>query len=208
LCSRQSGKTTVLAAEAVRTAVLEAPALVLVITPTERQSGEVMARIKDLYATLSRPRDLSGPVVPAYEKMLREAGHDGAWLALPPGARGTAAQLHLANGSRVVGLPASERTVRVYSSVSLLAIDEAARVPDELYRTVRPMLAVSRGRVLAASTPFGQRGWFFEEWAGKRRWRRLEVPASACPRISPEFLDEERQALGPRWWAQEYSLSF
>jgi hypothetical protein len=208
LCSRQSGKTTLAAVEAVRTAVLEAPALVLVIAPTERQSGEVMTRVKDLYAALSRPRDLSGLVVGWHQKRAAEAGKDGAWLALPPKARETALQLHLANGSRIIGLPASERTVRVYSAVSLLVIDEAARVPDELYRSVRPMLAVSRGRLLAATTPFGQRGWFFEEWTGNRRWRRLKVPASRCPRIDPQFLAEERQALGDRWYKQEYECSF
>jgi hypothetical protein len=32
--------------------------------------------------------------------------------------------------------------------VQLLIIDEAARVPDALYRTVRPMLATSGGRLV------------------------------------------------------------
>ncbi len=37
--------------------------------------------------------------------------------------------------------------MRGYAGVDLLVIDEAARVPDELYRSVRPMLAVSNGRL-------------------------------------------------------------
>ena len=72
--------------------------------------------------------------------------------------------LELANGSRVVGLPGREATVRSFGGVALLVLDEAARIPDELYRSVRPMLAVSRGRLVALSTPFGQRGWFYQEW--------------------------------------------
>src|SRR5260370_20107054 len=62
LCSRQVGKTLVAAALALRTALLEAPALVLILTPSERQSGEFMRRIQDLHEALCRPRHLSGQV--------------------------------------------------------------------------------------------------------------------------------------------------
>ena len=60
------------------------------------------------------------------------------------------------NGSRIVGLPGNEATVRGFSAVSLLLVDEAARVSDELYLAMRPMLAVSDGDVWLMSTPFGQ----------------------------------------------------
>jgi hypothetical protein len=36
-------------------------------------------------------------------------------------------------------------TIRGYSGIKLLILDEAARVPDDIYRAVRPMLAVSAG---------------------------------------------------------------
>jgi hypothetical protein len=207
-CSRQAGKTTLLASVAAKAALLEDPALVLVVTPSERQSGEVVQRVKDLYEALSRPRRLAAPVVPWYDKMTADAGKDQQWVRLPEKVRESALQLHLSNGSRVIGLPAVERTVRVYSGVSLLVIDEAARVPDDLYRTMRPMLATSKGRLLAASTPFGKRGWFWEEWTGGGAWGRTEIKASQCPRIPPEFLAAERLALGERWYAQEYDTSF
>jgi hypothetical protein len=86
--------------------------------------------------------------------------------------------------------------------------DEAARVSDDLYHSVRPMLAVSNGRLVALSTPFGQRGWFYEAWHGPEPWFRVKVPATDCPRISAEFLAAERRALGPRWYAMEYGLEF
>src|SRR5262249_22658095 len=105
-------------------------------------------------------------------------------------------------------LPDSERTIRGYSGVSLLIVDEASRVEDALYHAVRPMLAVSRGRLLALSTPFGKRGWFFGEWTSPSRWQRVRVTAEQCPRISPAFLAEERRSLGERWYRQEYLCSF
>jgi hypothetical protein len=45
----------------------------------------------------------------------------------------------------------------------MLVIDEASRVDDTLYLAVRPLLAVSGGRLVALSTPFGKRGWFHDE---------------------------------------------
>src|SRR5262249_37138891 len=120
----------------------------------------------------------------------------------------TELQLHLTNGSRVIALPSSEATIRGYSGAALLVVDEAARVTDGLYCSVRPMLSVSRGRLLALSTPFGKRGWFWEEWDSARRWERVRITADQCPRISPEFLAEEQQALGERWYRQEYLCSF
>jgi hypothetical protein len=66
------------------------------------------------------------------------------------------------------------------------------------------MMAVSRGRLLALSTPFGKRGWFYETWTDKERWQRERVTADMCPRIPKDFLEEERLALGPLWYDQEY----
>jgi hypothetical protein len=182
LCSRQSGKSTVAAALAVREALLVPSSLVLLLSPTLRQSGELFRdKVVRLYHAL-------GPTVPA--------------------TRLTALTMELSNGSRIVSLPGEEGTVRGYSGVALLVIDEAARVADELYRSVRPMLAVSGGRLLALSTPFGKRGWFYEEWDRGAAWHRVMVPADECPRITPEFLAAERKALGARWYAQEYECSF
>ncbi len=182
LCSRQSGKTTVGAALALQTAMLVPESLVLIVSPTLRQSGEFFRdKVLRLYTALGRPVPSRGE---------------------------TALTLTLANGSRVLSLPGEEGTTRGFSGVALLLVDEASRVPDELYAAVRPMLAVSGGRLVALSTPFGKRGWFFEEWEGTNAWERVRVTADQCPRITADFLAEERKALGDRWWRQEYFCSF
>lgn len=181
LCSRQTGKSQTAAALALKTALCESRSLVLLLSPSERQSGELAAKVFDLFDAAGRP------VAPT------------KWTAL---------QLHLQNGSRIIGLPESERTIRGYSGTRLLIVDEASRVDDGLYYTVRPMLAVSRGRLLALSTPFGKRGWFHEEWAGVEDWERIKITADQCPRIPDAFLAEEKRALGERWYRQEYLCSF
>jgi hypothetical protein len=208
LCSRQVGKTLVASALALLTALLEAPALVLILTPSERQSSEFMRRIKELHEALRQPINVAGQVLGYHEKQLAELGKDDVYFRLPAKTRESSLQLHLNNGSRIIGLPSSEGRVRAYASVALLVIDEASRVDDSLYRAMRPMLAVSRGRLLALSTPFGKRGWFHEAWHGSSDWERVRITAEQCPRIPARFLAEERQALGERWFRQEYLCSF
>jgi hypothetical protein len=105
-------------------------------------------------------------------------------------------------------LPGNESSIRGYSGVRLLIVDEAARVPDDLYYSVRPMLAVSSGRLLALSTPYGTRGWWYEAWRASDGWERYEVPATSCPRIPAAFLEEERQNMGEWWFNQEYMCEF
>src|SRR5207253_3018460 len=105
--------------------------------------------------------------------------------------------LELKNRSRIIPLPCKEETIRGFANVSLLIIDEAARVFDDLYRAVRPMLAVSEGRMIVLSTPQGKRGFFFDCWtSGDDDWERIEIPADKVARIKPKFLEKERRALG------------
>lgn len=208
LCSRQVGKSTVAAIVALRTALLEAPALVLVVAPSERQSAELIRKIKGFYEAVKRPRRLAGPVRRLAEVSAAEAALDEAWRALPDKERESALQLHLKNGSRIIGLPAQASTVVGFSGVSLLIVDEAARVPDELYRFTRPMLATSHGRLLVCSTPLGKRGFFHESWESREAWHRVRVTAEQCSRIPADFLADERLALGERWYRQEYFCSF
>lgn len=182
LCSRQVGKSTITAVKALHTALYRAKSLILCVAPAERQSVEWFRRCIDCYRTLGRP-------VPADTENKLE--------------------LELANGSRIAALPGKENTLRSYSGVSLLLLDEASRIPDDTYKAVRPMLAVSGGALMGLSTPFGKRGWFWEAWdSGGDGWERVKVPASECPRITPEFLEEERRALGDLFFAQEYFVEF
>ena len=106
--------------------------------------------------------------------------------------------------------PGTERTIRGYSGAALLIVDEASRVDDGLYYALRPMLAVSGGRLMMLTTPFGRRGVFYEEWTSEAggAWERYEIPASQCPRIPASFLLEERRSLPRRVFRQEYECSF
>jgi hypothetical protein len=71
------------------------------------------------------------------------------------------------------------------------------------------MLAVSHGRLVCLSTPFGQRGFFHREWTDTvAPWQRVKITWRDCPRITPEFIAAERSAMGESWCRQEYECSF
>jgi hypothetical protein len=183
LSCRQAGKSTAAAALAVSEALLNPGGLVLLLSPTLRQSGELFLKALSVYDALGRP-----------------VGE----------ARRTATTLELANGSRVVSLPGKPGTVRGYSRPRLVVIDEAAFVDDALFPAVAPMLARSAGggRLVMASSPYGQRGEFYQQWTKGHGWRRTRVTAAEVPAITAEFLAAERLVLGPRWYRQEYECSF
>jgi hypothetical protein len=122
-------------------------------------------------------------------------------------------KLEMANGSRILALPGDKgdgATIRGLSNCRLCLVDEASRISDDLMGALRPMLAVNaRGSLVMLSTPAGKRGVFYDTWHnGYPAWTRIRVPASECPRISKEFLDEELKALGPTRFAEEYELAF
>ena len=70
---------------------------------------------------------------------------------------------------------------------------ERGRVRASVYRAHQPMLAVSNGDLWLLSTPFGKTGFFYDVWTHGRRWERHSVPATECARISPEWLEWQRQ---------------
>jgi Terminase large subunit, T4likevirus-type, N-terminal len=176
-CSRQSGKSTGMAVLGVDTMLARRNALVIVTSGSIRQAAELLRTMTQIHA------------------------------AVDVGARciaRSATRIELANGSRAIALPTSAATIRGYSKAALVLCDEAAYQPDILYRSLRPMLAVSGGRIVLGSTPFGRRGFFYQEWSEGDDWQRISVPATDCPRIPPAFLEAERKSMGEAWYSQEY----
>ncbi len=180
-CTRQWGKSTVSAIAALHRAWFQARSLVVVTGPSERQAAE----------------------------FVRKAREFAARLGVKPRGDGQNQSLVLPNGSRIVGVPSRQTTVRGFSGVSLLIIDEAAHAPDDLYLAMRPVLASSGGDLWCLSTPNGKRGFFWDAWTkGGEGWTRVSAPATECARIPAEFLEEERRTHPDNWFRQEYLCEF
>jgi hypothetical protein len=180
-CTRQWGKSTTTALIALHEALYAAPAMIILVSPSQTQSTELFRKVHGFW------EQLDGATEARQESLTR---------------------MELGNGSRIISLPGSEKTTRGYSAATLVIMDEAARVEGELLAAIRPMLATTNGRFIALSRPKGKRGWFYEAWTSGDGWERIQVKADECPRIKPEFLEEERQAHGPLMFEQEYMCAF
>lgn len=180
LCSRQSGKSTTCAALALHQAIYD-PGLILLIAPAQRQSQELFRKVLDVYRNLD---------------------------SVPGLVNESALRLELENGSRIIALPGTESTIRGYSGPKTVIVDEASRVEDELFGAVRPMLATTQGRFIALTTPYGKRGWFYEAWSEGKGWNRTKITAHDCPRISDDWLEDERALVGEWQFQQEYLCEF
>ena len=214
-CHRQSGKSSIAAAIAHADACAAPNTLVLLVSPSLRQSGELFRKVKTFYQH-TQPLPL---------------------------LRDTELTLEFSNHSRIISLPGAEQTIVGYSSVHRLILDEAARIPDSVYHAVRPMLAMSGGSLLCLSTPWGQRGFFYDAWSkaddtdalmdratvealladlgiavpeecdlpgGKMAsgWAKTFLPAPANPRLSRWFLARERTEIPDLLFRQEWLGEF
>lgn len=185
LASRQVGKTTTTALKALHIVCHEPGALVVIVSPSQRQSAEMLRTVKLMHGKLE------GVPALAAESVLK---------------------LELENNARLLALPGGEdgKTIRGLAGARLVIVDEASRVSDELLTAVRPMLATNRdGALIALTTPAAKSGFFYEAWhSTDPTWERIRVSATDCPRITPEFLQEERRALGETAFASEYGLTW
>lgn len=179
-CARQTGKSTIVSVLALHHALYTPNALVLVISHIYRQATETFRKIVSFYRRIEEPASTT----------FKENVHG----------------LELHNGSRIITLSGSHpQTIRGFSGPTLVIVDEAAQVDDVTYaEALRPMLAVSQGRIVLLSTPHGRRGFFWHAWELEEGWHRERIVAEDCPRISPEYLAEEK-LLHPNWlFEQEY----
>lgn len=183
LCTRRAGKSRAVATRVLSKCLTRPNYLAMVFSPTQYQSMEFLDYVRQMNAAMGQPY-----------KLLRDARREMAW----------------ANGSRAVSFADSTKGA-VGFTPNMLVIDEGAKVSDELYNSVRPMLALGDCEMLTISTPFGKRGWFFDIWGDPDKlaeWESFCITAEKCPRISPEFLRRELLTVGERWFGQEYLCKF
>jgi hypothetical protein len=180
--ARQSGKSTTTAAIALHTALFVPGSVALIISPSLRQSVETFRKVGTF---LARVPDR------------------------PTARQDSATQLELKSGSRIIALPGTGDSIRSFSA-DLLVLDEAARIEDAVIRAVTPMLATkANGRMLVLSTPGLKSGFYWEKWThGGKSWHRIKATVEDCPRITQEFLDEERASMSEQHFRAEYFGQF
>lgn len=183
LCSRQAGKSTVVSLRALWHALYHPCSLILIASPTERQSKILFMKIKDFYRLIPNQ-----PKLPEDNKL----------------------SMTLDNGSWIQAIPGNNPgNVRGYSAPALVIEDESAQCSDELFTALLPMVSTNDGQVILLSSPFGKRGHFYNSYSNPEiEWERIKITAHDCPRISPEFLEEQRKLMTEMEWRSEFFCSF
>lgn len=180
-CARQTGKTTTVGVKALHVAMHNPGRDVLIVSPTQRQSGELLTRVRAHYRALSGAPKLTAD---------------------------NESQMTLANGSRVVSLPGSEGGIRGFANVRLLILDEASRIEDDVFASCLPMVG-SDGQVMALSTPWGARGWWWElHEKPASGWQQHSVTCYESAQYTPARIAEVRASLGSFVFASDYEVSF
>jgi hypothetical protein len=183
---RQGGKSTMSSLVCLHTAIFQPGSLSLIIAPALRQSSENFRKVRGFIDQLQD---------------------------CPEFSESTKLSLQFENGSRIVSLPGGNegKTIRGFSKPSVIVEDESAQCSDELYAALTPMMARNPAcRLILCSTPFGQRGHFYKIWTeGGPEWLKIKLAAPDNPKISPEYLEEQRHSpMGPWYFAQEFLCEF
>jgi hypothetical protein len=149
LGARQVGKSTIVSALPCHRARFFPKSLSIIMGATEPQAREDMEKVKDFIS-----RD------PAYPTIMRDSD----------------SLLELSNGSRIVVVPATEKSARGYSSPDIIILDECSRIDDGVYRSgVMPMLTNNQKcELIQISTPHGKSGFFYTA-STSDRWERYLV---------------------------------
>jgi len=181
---RQVGKSTIIAIKAAEYALNHPNKSIMVIASVERQALLLFEKILSHIHAQSR-------------KMIRRGK-----------LRPTKHKLNLTNGSVIHCLPTglSGYGIRGFT-VDLLIADEAAFIPEEVWTAVTPMLAVTRGKIILLSTPFGRGGYFYRCFTDPT-FTSFHVSSEDCPRKNQDFLDQERKRMSTLQYAQEYLGEF
>ena len=177
LTARQSGKTTAAAWAMAHAAVFVPASLSVVACPAQRQSAEAVRRVRE--------------------------------MLLKAGAKLTSDNvygLEIANGARVLALPGSDDSVRGLTVDAWIVADEAARLSTDLISALRPMRARRpHARLAMLSTAWSLADPFWTAWSSEDpSWIRLRATADVNPNFNPEFLEQERHALGEAAFKREY----
>jgi phage FluMu gp28-like protein len=120
--------------------------------------------------------------------------------------RSTRTEINFDNGSRIIALPVGRdgSNIRGYGGPeNMIIVDEAAFIDDAIFQQVLlPMMAVGGGTFILLSTPFGKKGFLYEK-SNDEKWYTQQVPTSANPLISDEFIREQKENLTVMQFKQE-----
>lgn len=162
VAGRQVGKSTITALKAVWKAWTHDDETILIVSPTFRQSQLLFRKIRNF--------------------IMKEE------LVFSDIDRLTMHNIEFANGSSIHCLPAVQENIRGYTA-TMVIVDEAAFVDEEVFAAIEPALAVRDGTLILLGTPFEPKGYFYNAWMSPG-WSKYHVTSFDNPLVSKEFIEQ------------------
>jgi hypothetical protein len=190
--SRQSGKSTTLAARMIQRCLQYPGTLRLIVAPGLRQSMIMMDKIEDFIYNIPKPvrRQI-------FSKIQRTT-------------------IRFKNGSRIIALPNSPQLLRGYSAAEVLCDEAAFFRDDELmfFNVLYPMLQTTDGSLIASSTPWGKNTVFYKfsltpeapEGFSKHHITWEDVVDAKLAKKS--FIEEMRRSMPTDRFRREFEAEF
>jgi hypothetical protein len=177
---RQVGKSTVIALKAAKYSLENEKKLVMVIAKTEKQAQLLFAKILINIHQINKKSIKGGKFRP------------------------TKHIINLTNGSVIHCLAAGDTGYGIMGfTIDLLIADEAAFIPEEVWNSIIPSLAISRGSIWLLSTPFVKEGYYFSCFSDDN-FTAFHTSSEDCPRKDQAFLDHKKATITKAQYAQMY----
>jgi phage FluMu gp28-like protein len=187
-CGRRWGKTESLAVETAALALLQPGIRQVIVAPTLDQASILFERTIELLQQWAE--ETGGKLQVRSTPYPRVRIHDGEITA-----RSAYRQARSLRGR----------------SAHRIVVDEAAYLTEEVIpQVLMPMLTDTEAQLVLLSTPFGRNHFWqwFQRGQSGAVCRSFRFPTSSNPRISPQFLQIQRQLLTERQFAIEYEAQF
>lgn len=179
---RQSGKSFAESLRVALFALLNNKTSTLIIASVDRQSIELLEKVKSQIIGLAKNQIKGRP---------------------------TFHKIELKNGSVIRAEPAGQTGYGLRGfTIDKLVADEAHYIPEAVFVAVQPMLATTGGTIDLLSTPRGNVGFFYDCCQDKETFYEIHIISADCPRITKEFLAQQKKALTKLQYAQEYEAIF
>ena len=181
---RQVGKSTIIARKAAEYALGNPKKLIMVIAYVERQASLIFSKILNNIHNIDKKSIEKGRKKP------------------------TKHIIHLKNGSTIHCYAAGETGWGIMGfTIDLLIADEAAFINEEVWNSITPALAVTKGSIWLLSTPQRKEGYYYKCFTDPT-FTSFHQSSEDCPRISKEFLDQKKKEFTKAQYAQMYLGEF
>jgi hypothetical protein len=186
--SRQSGKSTTLAARMIQRCLQFPGTLRLIVAPGLRQSMIMMDKIEDFIYNIPKPVRRQ-----VFSKIQRTT-------------------IRFKNGSRIIALPNSPQLLRGYSAAEVLC-DEAAFFRDDeimFFNVLYPMLQTTDGSLITSSTPWGKNTVFYK-FSQNPDFSKHHITWEDVVKAhlaKPEFIEEMRRSMPTDRFRREFDAEF